>query len=367
VVIELTGGNDGLNTVVPYTDDEYHKLRPKLRLEPAKVLKIDDHSGFHPALAGFAKLTESNRLAVIQGVGYPNPNRSHFESMATWHTARLNPGRDTPGWLTRALAARSQVNTADAPAVHIGAGILPQAMTGGEQQIPSVASLEQFRRYLGIPEAAGAKEQRAALDEVTSVERGKPGSLLQFVERSQVLTYASSARLQELVGTRSSDAYPNSGLARRLGLVALMIKAELSTSLFYTRLDGFDTHSFQAGGHEQLLRELGDGVRAFLDDVAQAGHGSRVAVLAFSEFGRRVKENASAGTDHGAAGPVFLAGGGVKGGLHGTRPDLNNLDDGDVKVSLDFRRIYATLLDQWVGCRSEKVLGEKFEHLAILA
>jgi uncharacterized protein (DUF1501 family) len=366
VVLQLDGGNDGLNTVAPYADDLYVKARPKLHLGAKAVAKIDDHVGFHPALAPFAKLLEAKQLAVVQSVGYPNPNRSHFESMAIWNTARPDAKRDTPGWLARELDATPVAPGGDVPALHVSGELLPQALVGGQRHIPSLTSLEQFRRRLGVPEGAGAKEQRAALDELAGQERGRPGSLLQFVERSATLTYTSSARLESVV-TGAAAGYPEGyGLARRLKLIAQLVKAGLTTSIYYTRLGGFDTHANQAGQHDNLLREMGASLQALLKDLNDSGHGQRVAVLVFSEFGRRLAENASAGTDHGTAAPVFLLGSGVKAGLHGPYPNLKDLADGDPKHAIDFRRIYATLLDGWLSCPSEKVLGEKFEPLPVL-
>jgi uncharacterized protein (DUF1501 family) len=366
VVLQLDGGNDGLNTIAPYADDDYIKLRPKLHLGAKAVAKIDDHVGFHPALAGFAKLLEGRQLAVVQSVGYPNPNRSHFESMAIWHTARRDAQRDTPGWLARGLDARPADPGTDVPALHVSGELLPQALVGSQRHVPSLTSLEQFRRRLGVPEGAAAREQRAALDALASEERGKPGSLLQFVERSATLTYTSSARLETVVAG-SGSGYPEFyGLARRLRLIGQLIKAGLTTSIYYTRLGGFDTHANQLGQHDALLREMGASLPAFLKDMSDSGNGARVVVLIFSEFGRRLAENASVGTDHGTAAPVFLLGGPVKSGLHGPYPNLRDLADGDPKFAIDFRRVYATLLDHWLGCPSDKVLSEKFEPLPVL-
>jgi uncharacterized protein (DUF1501 family) len=366
VVVQLDGGNDGLNTVAPYADDDYVKLRPTLHVRANAAVKIDDRVGFNPALASFGKLLEDRQLAVVQGVGYPNPNRSHFESMAIWNTARRDAKRDTPGWLARSLDARPPAPGGDAAALHVSGELLPQALAGGERHVPSLTSLEQFRRRLGVPEGSGADEQRAALDALAAQERGRPGSLLQFVERSAVVTYASSARLEGVIADKAPGYPENYALAKRLHLIAQLVKAGLTTSIYYTRLGGFDTHANQRGTHDGLLRELGVSLQAFLKDLSGAGDGKRVTVLVFSEFGRRVAENASAGTDHGTAAPVFLLGGAVKAGLHGPHPDLRDLADGDPKFAIDFRRVYATLLDRWLGCPGEKVLGEKFEPLPVL-
>lgn len=368
VTIELTGGNDGLNTVVPYKDDAYLKARPRLRLGADAVRKIDDKLGLHPALDGFSKLLEKNQLAIVQSVGYPNPNRSHFESMATWQAARLDAREDAPGWLARTLDARPLVPGADVGGLHIGDGQLPQAVAGGERHVPSLVNLDQFRRRLGLPEGAGDREQREALDALAGQSQGGPGSLLQFVERSTVLTWSSSARLEGALADKSGAAgYPEFyGLARRLRLIAQLVQAGLSTSIYYTALGGFDTHASQAATHDNLLRELGGSVQAFLADLAKSGDVDRVVVLVYSEFGRRLTENASAGTDHGTAAPVFLLGGAVKSGLHGPYPDLRDLADGDPKFAIDFRRVYATLLDNWLGVPSAKVLAGDFEKMALV-
>jgi uncharacterized protein (DUF1501 family) len=379
VVVQLDGGNDGLNTVVPYKDDAYRKARPRLQLAEKAVLKVDDRVGFHPALAGFAKLLENRQLAVVQSVGYPNPNRSHFDSMAIWHTAKTGTVAwdaaknaysqdDTPGWLTHALDARPASSGGDVPAMHLSSELLPQALAGGKRQVPSLASLEQFRRRLGLPETAGAANQQVVLDQIVSRSRGRPGSLLHFVESSAALTYQSSARLEGVLTMGATADYPEVfGLARRLQLIAQLIKAGLSTSIYYTQLGGFDTHSNQSYGHQALLFELGFSLQAFLTDLVKSGEGERVVVLVFSEFGRRLAENASAGTDHGTAAPVFVAGQPVKAGLHGPYPNLHDLDDGgDPKFAIDFRRVYATLLDRWLGCPADKVLGARFDPLPLV-
>jgi uncharacterized protein (DUF1501 family) len=369
VVVQLDGGNDGLNTVVPYTDDEYRKRRPRLAL-PAKVLHgVDDRIGLHPALRGFARLLEAQQLAIVQSVGYPNPNRSHFESMAIWHAARLKPSGEMPGWLARALDTRPVAPGGDAPALHISDAALPAALAGCQRHVPSLNSLDQFRRRLGVPEAAGPTEQRAALDRIGGQARGEPGSLLEFVQQNSVITYASSARLEGILkGRAAPTGYPDGyGLAHRLKLIAQLIKTGLTTSLYYTQLGGFDTHASQLGQHDGLLREAGDSLKAFLEDLNKSSDGKRVVVLVFSEFGRRLGENASGGTDHGTAAPVFVLGPAVRSGVQGPYPNLRDLDEGgDPKHAIDFRRVYATLLDQWLGCPSEKVLGEKFTPLPLL-
>jgi uncharacterized protein (DUF1501 family) len=369
VVVQLDGGNDGLNTVVPYRDDEYRKRRPKLAIAGAEVKKIDDRVGLHPMLEPFSKLLDDRRLAIVQSVGYPNPNRSHFDSMAIWHTARTTVDKAAAGWLARALDRRT-VPDGDAPGMHVhDAFLLPGALVGGRHVVPSIARLDQFRRRLGMPQGASAAAQIDALDRLARQDRGEPGSLLQFVERCSLITYASSARLERLQQDRSTAKadYPEFyGLARRLQLVAQLIKAGLTTAIYYTHLDGFDTHSGQLQQHASLMRELGNSLRAFLDDLEKSGESERVVVLVFSEFGRRLGENGSGGTDHGTAAPVFLLGKPVKSGLHGEYPDLTHLEDGEPIHAIDFRRVYAALLDRWLEVPHREVLGAEFAPMPVL-
>jgi uncharacterized protein (DUF1501 family) len=369
VVVQLDGGNDGLNTVIPHGDDEYRKRRPTLQISSKETIKVDDRVGWHPALDDFAKLLEQQRLAIVQSVGYPNPNRSHFESMAIWNTGRLNPDKAAPGWLARAIDRRNGPE-GDAPALHIhDAFPLPRALEGGRQVIPSLARLEQFRRRLGVPVEADPTAQAEAIDRLGRQVHGEPGSLLQFVERCRLITYASSARLERLQQDKTSatPGYPDYyGLGRRLQLISQLIKAGLTTSIYYTQLDGFDTHGGQLQRHQHLLRELGVSLRAFLADLEKAGEADRVLVLVFSEFGRRLTENASGGTDHGTAAPVFLLGQPVKAGLHGPYPDLTHLDDGDPKHAIDFRRLYATVLERWLEIPAREVPDSAFETMPVL-
>ncbi len=367
VILQLDGGNDGLNTVVPYRDDAYRRLRPRLRLDEKEVRRVDDRVGLHPSLAGFSTLLESGRLAIVQGVGYPNPTRSHFESMATWQSARLDPGANATGWLARALDARAGGVEGDSPAIHVDDSPTPLALVGGQCRVPSVVDLDRLRRRIGPP-GADAGEHREALDRLGRQRRGGPGSLLEFVERSATITYASSARLQAVaLGDDPGRAYPEShGLAGRLKLIARLIKAGLTTSIYYAQVGGFDTHAGQAESHATLLREVGDSLKAFLDDLKSSGEADRVLVLAFSEFGRRPFENASGGTDHGTAGPAFLLGDRVRAGLHGAYPDLADLEDGDPRHAVDFRRVYASVLEGWLNTPSLPILGQPFEPLPVI-
>ncbi|HVX13529.1 MAG TPA: DUF1501 domain-containing protein [Pirellulales bacterium] len=366
VVIELNGGNDGLNTVVPYADEDYRRARPTLARSPDRVRKIDERIGLHSALGGFEKLLERGLLSVVQGVGYPNPNRSHFGSMSVWQSGRLNAKQDDIGWLAR-VSDRSQAAVgADPAALHIReSASLPQALSGGDLAILSLTGPEQFRRRTAAAGTDDDPAQQRRRDQLAPPVGEARGTLVDFVARTTATTDAAHARFSQLLD--SSETSRQAGLRGRMSLIAQMIKAGLATRIYYTELAGFDTHASQAGTHPGLLSELGDSVQAFISDLAAAGEAERVRVLVYSEFGRRLTENASGGTDHGTVQPVFLAGGALRHPFIGSPPDLRDLDpDGDPKHSIDFRRIYATLLNDWLDCPSALVLGHNVEPLSLL-
>jgi len=367
VVVQLSGGNDGLNTVVPYADDSYAKNRIALRIERNQVLKLDDTVGLHPSLKSFQKLLDKQRFAVVQGVGYPNPDRSHFSSMDIWHTAERDEAKRQEGWLGRTVAAEAarrrdgaEVSGTDAEALHLGGGPLPLALVSRTTAVPSFESIDGFRLR------ASDVDPRTLATVAAAPREGS--EMLAFLQRTTLNAYAASERVQAAIASRPAGAaYPERGLARKLRSVAQLIDADLATRVYYVSLDGFDTHANQRETHANLLAELSDSVAAFLDDLAQRGHLERTAVLMFSEFGRRVKENASLGTDHGAAAPLFVAGGAVQSGVIGKHPSLADLDrEGDMKFHTDFRRVYAALLDGWLGVSSREVLGATYEPLAIV-
>jgi uncharacterized protein (DUF1501 family) len=368
VVVQLLGGNDGLNTVVPHGLDGYTRARRVLRLPKGQLQTIKDEIGLHPGMGQLAKLIESGRLAIVQGVGYPNPDRSHFRSMEIWETARLDNGADAlaTGWLGRVVDRTPAAPGGDLAALHVGPRRLPLALKARRVEVPSVETLAQFRLKVEGDDAQ-RRAAREALDAVAGAPRDDD-PLLGFVRRSALAAYASTKRLEAL-GDEAPGAtkYPATGLARRLALIARLIKADFKTPIYYTTLDGFDTHANQLGTHAALLTELSDAVAAFCADMADAGQTDRVAVLSFSEFGRRLAENASAGTDHGAAAPVFVAGPVQQAGLIGTHPSLEDLDDGDPKFHTDFRRVYAALLTNWLGVEAAPILGEGFAPLPLFA
>ena len=367
VVVQLSGGNDGLNTVVPYADDVYRRNRPALGIPAARVHKIDDYVGLHPSMEAFSRLLEGGRLGIVQGVGYPNPNRSHFVSMDIWHTARPQdrdeahrPG--ATGWIGRYLD--SQVTSAgDVPALQLtdSGARLPLALVGAHPRASSMRSLDSFKL-----EDGGDAKLRAAIEQAARAKRDPGDDLVAFLRDGTLSALQSSRQVQEAAGRYQTDVdYPGTSLARRLKTVAQLVDAGLGTRVYYLDLDGFDTHSNQAAAHASLLAELSGAVSAFIDDLARHGHDKRVVLMTFSEFGRRVHENASQGTDHGAAAPMFIAGGRVRPGLLTKHPSMTDLEEGDVKFTTDFRSVYAGVLEHWLSVPSAPILGADFPPMRL--
>jgi uncharacterized protein (DUF1501 family) len=360
VVVELTGGNDGLNTVVPFKDPEYAKLRPTLRLPEAQLKKVNDSLGLHPSLEGLAEVHQDGALTVVQGVGYPNPDQSHFRSMDIWQAASTGKNL-TEGWLGKALKGLP-----GAPAFHLKTDNenAPLALDGAPARVPSIKTLEEFQLQVAAASGADKKEQRAIIEGAAQSSGG--GGLLDFVSRTAANTYASSKRLQEIGKNYEPKAtYPDTALGGRLKLCAQLIDAGLGARIFYVALENFDTHSTQAPAHANLLTQLGAAVRAFYKDTKARGHADRIVLMTFSEFGRRARENGSKGTDHGSAAPMFLVGGKLKGGVVGEHPSLTKIPMGNLEHSIDFREVYAAVLDRWLGVPSKDVLGGEFKPVDV--
>jgi uncharacterized protein (DUF1501 family) len=365
VVIQLDGGNDGINTVVPFADEGYAKYRKALRLPTDRLFKINKQVGLHPAIGDAAKLLESQRLAIVQGVGYPNPSRSHFRSMTIWQSARTDLQRFKEdiavaedhavfGWIGQALDGGSRPADGSPGAVFVGTGSLPVALRSRRSVASTMTRPEDALLTLKADARSAVRGPEAQSD------------LAGFVRKSTLDAYAASERMAEVMRAKDSGAsYPATGLASRLQVIARLLKGGVGTRVFYTSQSGYDIHSVQLFLHADLLREFAGAVRAFLDDLAAAKLADRITVLAFSEFGRRVQENGSQGTDHGTAAPVFIAGPSVKAGLVADTPKLLDLQDGDLKMSVDFRRIYATVLEGWLGIPAEHALGGNFEPLPL--
>ncbi len=355
VVVEMNGGNDGLNTVVPFRQNKYQHLRRRVRVDKNQVLKLNEEVGLNPAMVGFKQLYDDGSLAIINSVGYPNPNRSHFESMAIWHSANTQGERDDGnGWLGQYLDSSLPNERIDLDGWYVGAGTVPPALVNRKSQIASVERLQDLQfKSLDTAKRASQLNQNLTQSDVGS-----------FVSRCMTSSFASAEQLDSIMNSKSTDVrFPATALGNKLSIVARLIRSGAESRAYYTIQAGYDTHASQLGTHTNLLTELSTSIKAFVDDLKQAKLDQRVVVLAFSEFGRRVEENMSQGTDHGTAGPVFVTGTHVKGGLYGEIPNLSDLEQGDLKVKLDFRQVYGTLLDRWLKIPSEQVIERKFESL----
>jgi uncharacterized protein (DUF1501 family) len=387
VVLQMAGGNDGLNMVVPYADDAYHVARPRLRLSADQVLKIDNHIALNPKLTGLKSLYDEGHVAIVQGVGYPNPNRSHFRSTEIWQTASDADRTVSGGWLGRYF---DNCCAGADPTVGVAIGEeTPQAFAAKNPTGVTFSRPEQFRFQPSEPgkgqlspeemffrqlNEAGATEEGGTVASNTGGSIGAiPGkakndlSTLDFLQRTALDAQLSSDKILAIARRyKSSVTYPQGQLAPSLNIIARMIAGGLPTRVYYASQGGFDTHAGQINTHERLMGEFNDAVSAFVADLKQQGNFERILLMTFSEFGRRVQENANGGTDHGAAAPMFVLGGGTKPGLFGKYPSLTDLDHGDLKFNTDFRNVYGTVLDRWLKAPSQVVLGRKFPALAIV-
>ena len=390
VVVQLSGGNDGLNTVVPFADDLYYKARPVIGIKAGSVLKINDHLGLHPALASLKGEFDQGKMAIIENVGYPNPNRSHFQSMEIWHTAEDSGDgarHEMTGWLGRYFDAQCSgsdphVKT-DQGSIGMSFGkVMPQAFRNAANVGIALDNPDTFQWNASGETVGLAKQQEAIFAKLNNPDAmtagmqnlsnlggisGDEPETLDFLKHTAMNAIVAGDRLRAILGrNRDHAAYPKSGLANQLEMIGRLVAGNFPTRVYYAVQGGFDTHANQPGTQARLLGDLGDSMHAFLQDLRAQKNSDRVSVLAFSEFGRRVAENASAGTDHGTAAPMFLFGDSVKGGLHGNPPDLKNLGDGDLKYQTDFRQVYATVLENWLETDSAQVLRRKFEKIAVI-
>jgi len=339
IVIQLTGGNDAINTVVPHRQDAYYQLRPTLALQRGALHALDDDHGLNPAMNGLGELYAEGNLAVVHGVGYPVPNRSPFRSMEIWHTADLEEPVGNVGWMGRMADEIASARPSSLAALHVGTGKLPLALYGRNTFAPTVRDVNGFQ--LKEPGRLAAYRDRA-------LAAGAADGELAFLREAATTTYSAATRMQAVLDEDSGGDYPGFELAQRLKLIAQLVAGGFDTRVFHVELGGFDTHARQAPAHAALLTELSRSLTAFQRDLEARGVSDRVVTLVFSEFGRRVAENGSRGTDHGAGAPVFLVGSRVRGGMLGAPPDLLALEEGDVPYSTDFRSIYTTLEQDWM-------------------
>jgi uncharacterized protein (DUF1501 family) len=385
VVIQLAGGNDGLNTLVPYGDDAYHKARTRIAKTEKEIIKLSDYSGLNNNMPFMGQLYKEGDLAIVQGVGYPNPNRSHFVSTSIWETADPS-SRSNTGWIGRyfdnACAGsdptvgmsfnKTQPESFGAlknSGVCLSSPELYRWIHGGGEK----SQAEEFFAQLNSPDAD--KEQDEAPADGASIGMsggGKPGTVkgesnLAFLERVGMDARVSSKTILEIAAKHQSKvSYDGTPLARSLNLVSRMIAGGLPTRVFYVSHGGFDTHNNQANSHDRLLSQLDGALKSFLSDIKAQGNESRVTVMTFSEFGRRVGENASGGTDHGQGSCMFLAGAPVKGGLFGKHPSLTDLSQGDLKFTTDFRSVYATVLEDFMKTPSQPILKAAYPKLGLI-
>jgi len=382
VVLQLAGGNDGLNAVVPYSNDDYYRARPQLGIAKKDCLALNDNFGWHPALKGLHELYTAGDLAVIQGVGYPNPNRSHFRSMEIWQTASDSDRYERHGWIGRYFDNHCRGEDAGV-AVCLGKET-PQAFAASNPKGITFKDPNRYR-FVGVDEddmTAEAESGLFAAMNLNDADAGASiGSLggssggtgsenpLDFLERTALDAQVSSDSIRGILrSAQNPTGYPNGRLANDLKSVSKMIAGGLPTRIYYVSQGGYDTHTNQRGAHERLLTEFGDSLDAFIKDLRKQGNLNRVMVMVFSEFGRRVAENASGGTDHGAAAPMFLVGGNTLAGVHGTLPSLapKDLLRGDLQFNTDFRSVYATVLERHLKVPNKKILRNQFPVLNVI-
>ena len=366
VLVQLAGGNDGLNTLIPFEDPDYYRLRPTIGIAKDHVLRASDTLGLHPSCGAMHGLFHDGKLAIVQNVGYPNPNRSHFRSTEIWETASKSDEFAATGWIGRFMdnaCAGVPADSHDPLAVHLSSGV-PQSFLGA---MPHPT--------FGLAPGGGNRRDNEETRKLLETMIAKPGeggenANATFLKQTLMDTLVTEKKVQRVLGDYRPGTgvnYPGSPFAASLRSVAALIAAGLPTRVYFVSLSGFDTHSNQLNQQANLLTQLSEGLAAFQKDLESRKLDSQVTTMTFSEFGRRPSENESRGTDHGTAAPLFVMGSRVKGGLHGTAPALNLPRNQDLTFSTDFRQVYATMLDGWLGCPSARVLEREFKPLSVLA
>jgi len=373
VVIELAGGCDGLNTIVPYTNDFYYQERPSLAIDAGSVLPLDDQVGFHPSLTGFKELYDRGNMAVVQGVGYPNPNRSHFRSRDIWHTAEAEEiGAD--GWLAKYFD--SFQGSGSLQGINIG-GRVPKALISESGSSPSISTIDTYRLQTDPRYPGDENNKNAVFQNILSEPPTLFPPFQEYVTQTVLdATFSSAEILEGQDNYNSTIEYPVTAFGGNLKTIAQIIAADIGATVFYATLSGFDTHAGQVdptdpdvGTHADLLETLSLAVKAFWDDVREMGRENDVLIMSFSEFGRRVSQNASDGTDHGTANQMFLFGETINPGLYGEQPSLDpqDLDPiGDLLHNVDFRSVYSTVLGNWLEVDPAPLIGETWPILPIL-
>ena len=355
VILQLSGGNDGLNTVVPIGNDIYHKARPGLGIAGSKALRLTDEAGLHPVLDAFKEFYDEGSLGIINSVGYPNPDRSHFRSMDIWQTASHSHEYLHSGWIGRYLDAQCHGCDKPTQAIEID-DVLSPALKGN---MLNGMALKDPKRLFGT---ANEKFFR----DVVKQHGGTSGEeAVDYLYKTMSQTLSSADYIFKQSRLRPSSAeYPNTELGKSLRTIASLIFSDINTKVYYVSLGSFDTHINQGAQQQRLFTDMNESVKAFVKDLKKNNRFEDVLLFTFSEFGRRVSQNASGGTDHGAANNMFLVSGGLKQkGVINAMPDLNDLQDGDLKHKVDFKNVYATVLDKWLQADSKTILGKEFELL----
>lgn len=354
VVIQLGGGNDGLNTLVPYRNDIYYKARPHIALPKENILKVNDELGFNNAMAGMHSIFNDGNMCVINNVGYPNPDHSHFRAMDIWQTASGSNQLVSTGWIGRYLDSSCENYSKPHLAVEVD-DTLSLALKG--EKINGFAMRNE--RQIDTISHSGFLKKALASHAQTDNEN------VAYLYKTMSETFSSTAYLSNRIKSIQSSAdYPDNEFAKDLKTISTLIKAGSETKVYYASHSGFDTHTQQQLTQARHLKIIGDGLKSFTDDLQKSGRFNDVLILVFSEFGRRVSENASFGTDHGTANNIFIISGGLrKKGIYNEMPDLEKLDEGDLKFTVDFRSIYSTLLSKWLKANSTAILGGSFSTM----
>lgn len=357
IVLQLSGGNDGLNTIIPYTSGVYYDQRPTLFYKQSDVLAINDQIGFHPSLKGMKKIFDENNLAIIQGVGYPKPDHSHFRSQEIWQTG-VSEQIERTGWLGRYL----DITNADKyPLRGLSVGSSSKIFLAKNNEVPTIGNPQSFKFLMN---GLSKEEQNRRNAFFQNMYDNASEENLKAVGQKGIAAIKSSIELNGNVIYKKNDNPYHDSLGTQLSFIAQCISSNLATKTYFLQAGGFDDHQDEKQQQGEILSNLDDNLSAFYQDLKQRNILDRVVLVIHSEFGRRVAENASGGTDHGTAASVFVIGGNVHGGVYGDHPDMTKLDDGDLRYLIDFRSVYGTILDNWLHVPSKDIFfGKNFENL----
>jgi len=364
VLVQLAGGNDGLNTVIPFEDAGYYRLRPNIGIPKDQVLRLTDTMGLHPGCGAMHELFKNGKLGVVQNVGYPNPNRSHFRSTEIWESGSDSNQIVSSGWIGRFLdntCSGAPSLDEDPTAIHLSG------------EVPQTFLADHAHQTFGLnPALINRRDNKQNLEFLESLvhqpssdhdEHGNNS----FLKQTMMDALVTEKRVQKVLGSyKPGTVYPGSPFGQSLKSVSALIAAGLSTRVYFVSLGGFDTHANQLNTHQNLMKTLSEGLAAFQKDLEAHKLDDQVTTMTFSEFGRRPMENESKGTDHGTAAPLFVMGSKIKGGLHGTPPALNLARNQDLTFTTDFRQVYATVLDRWFSCPTDQVLGKTYQPLGFI-